>query len=58
MIMSTLYDTGYYLTNLFEELLKIERKISAQPSFFLGGVMSWTAPYCWQTKFGKPYILF
>ena len=37
MIMSTLYDTGYYLTNLFVELLKIERKISAQPSFFLGG---------------------
>ena len=33
MIISTLYDTGYYLTNLVEELLKIERKISAQPSF-------------------------
>ena len=32
MIMSTLNDTGYYLTNLVEELLKIERKISAQPS--------------------------
>ena len=34
MIMSTLYDTGYNLTNLVEELLKIERKISAKPSFF------------------------
>ena len=34
MIMNTLYDTGYNLTNLVEELLKIERKISAQPSFF------------------------
>ena len=33
MIMNTLYDTGYNLTNLVEELLKIERKISAQPSF-------------------------
>ena len=33
MIMSTLYDAGYNLTNLVEELLKIERKISAQPSF-------------------------
>ena len=52
MIMSTLYDTGYNLTNLVE-LLKIERKISA-----LFGVMSiWTAPY-WQTKFGTPYIVF
>ena len=34
MIMGTLYDTGYNLTNLVEELLKIERKISAKPSFF------------------------
>ena len=34
MIMNTLYDTGYNLSNLIEELLKIERKISAQPSFF------------------------
>ena len=34
MIMSTLYDTGYNLTNLVEELLKIKRKISAKPSFF------------------------
>ena len=34
MIMSTLYDTGYNLTNLVEELLQIERKISAKPSFF------------------------
>ena len=34
MIMSTLYDTGYNLTNLIEELLEIERKISAKPSFF------------------------
>ena len=34
MIKNTLYDTGYNLTNLVEELLKIERKISAQPSFF------------------------
>ena len=33
MIMNTLYDTGYNLTNLVQELLKIERKISAQPSF-------------------------
>ena len=33
MIMNTLYDTGYNLTNLVEELLTIERKISAQPSF-------------------------
>ena len=31
--MNTLYDTGYNLTNLVE-LLEIERKISAQPSFF------------------------
>ena len=37
MIMNTLYDTGYNLTNLVEELLKIERKISVQPSFFWGG---------------------
>ena len=37
MIMNTLYDTGYNLTNLVDELLKIERKISVQPSFFLGG---------------------
>ena len=59
MIMSTLYhyDTGYNLTNLVEELLKIERKFSAKPSF--SGVMSiWTAPYCWQTKFGTPNIVF
>ena len=34
MIMSTLYDTGYNLTNLVEELFKIERKISTKPSFF------------------------
>ena len=38
MIMNTLYDTGYNVINLVEELLKIERKISVQPSFF--GVMS------------------
>ena len=37
MIMSTLYDTGYNLTKLVEELLKIEGKISAQPLFFWGG---------------------
>ena len=37
MIMNILYDTGYNLTNLVEELLKIERKIRAQPSFFWGG---------------------
>ena len=34
MVMNTLYDTGYNLTKV-EELLKIERKISAQTSFFL-----------------------
>ena len=34
MVMNTLYDTGYNLTEV-EELLKIERKISAQTSFFL-----------------------
>ena len=56
MIMSTLYDTGYNLTNLVEELLKIERKISAKSSFLV--MSTWTAPYCWQTKFGTPYIVF
>ena len=39
MIMRTLYDTGNYLTNLVEELLKIERKISAQPSLFGGSCL-------------------
>ena len=34
MVMNTLYDTGYNLINLVEELLKIERKLSAQPSSF------------------------
>ena len=37
MVMNTLYDTGYNLTKV-EELLKIERKISAQTSFFFGHV--------------------
>ena len=33
--MISLYNTGYNLTNLVEEVyLKIERKISAKPSFF------------------------
>ena len=44
MIMNTLYDTGYNLTNLVEELLKIERKISVHPTFFFGVMSIWTAP--------------
>ena len=45
MIMNTLYDTGYNLTNLVEELLKIERKISAQPSFFFDVAIGVGAPW-------------
>ena len=51
MIMNTLYDTGYNLTNLVEELLKIERKISVQPSF-LGSCL-----YELHNTVGKQYLV-
>ena len=56
MIMNTLYDTGYNLTNLVEELLKIERKISAQQSFLGHVYMNCTILLA--NKIGTPYIVF
>ena len=61
MIMNTctLYDTGYNLTTLVDELLKIERKISVQPSFFLGGgVMCELHHTVGKQNLVHPYIVF
>ena len=57
MVMNTLYDTGYNLTKVEELYIKDWKENQCPNLFFL--VMSiWTAPYCWQTKFGTPYIVF